>query len=365
MHLLATRLPVRLTETVTLQSDQYVCEDSSAPQLMSAADGETMTPLTETRPFDETKDWNGKRILVVRTGGIGDLVLLTPILREINLRWPRAKIDVCAITEFGQAVAHLPYVNEVISYPMTYAQTAEYDCWIFLENAVERGEEAKTMHSVDCYARIAGLTGNFDKKQEYRVTMREAIVAEEMYPRRPGVRRLCVQPIASAACRTYPAQKLQEVCNYLAKDGWEIYLLTKPGDVSAKEAGENFRILGNGLTFRQRCAVLATADCLLGMDSSLTHVAGALDVPCVALYSVFPWQVRTKYTPTTTALTGNGACAPCHHHERQGKQFPDNCPSRARGVCEVLESIDPKRIATKIRLVAKGFTLGLLEKEAE
>lgn len=357
MHLLKTCLPVRLTATHTLQSGEYLVEDISGAQLLIAADGDSMTPLTERRPFDENKDWSGKRILVVRTGGLGDLVLLTPILREINLRWPTAKIDVCAITEFGQALHHLPYVRDVVSYPMTKDAADEYDCWIFLENAIERNEDAKELHSVDVVAKMIGLTGEFNKRQEYRVTMRETIWAEEAYPRVPGVRRLCVQPTASARCRNYPEGKLHEVCDVLLKDGWEIFLLAKPGEMQIGKDIPNLRLLADGLTFRQRCAVLATADCVLAPDSSMTHVAGALEVPCVALYGPFPWQVRTKYSPTTVAISGVGKCAPCFPHNRAGQAFPEKCPSKARGVCEVLEGIEPKRVLTKIRLIARGFTV--------
>ena len=366
MHLLLTRLPVRLTETTTLEPGEYVVEDIAGAQLLIAADGDTLTPFTDRRPFDEAQDWNGKRILVMRPGGIGDIVLLTPILRELNLRWPKSKIDVCAIAEFSQPLIGLPYVNEIIDYPITRSALETYDCWMFLENAVERGEDSKTLHSVDCYAKVIGLTGDFDKRQEYRITLREAIWAQEAYPRTPGVRRLAIQTSASGVCRTYPVDLLQKMVGELmtGKEKWEVFLMDKPGSIRLKDAPENsIRVLTDGLTFRQRCAAMATCDCLLAPDSSMTHVAGALGLPCVALYSVFPWQLRTAYAPTTKALTGNGTCAPCHFHARGGKHFPDNCPSKDRGICEVLASITPERLLAKIRLHAKGFKLEVVEDE--
>lgn len=360
MHLITTRNPVRITATETMAPGTYLVECISGAQLLCHADGDRMEPLTESRPFDEKADYNGKRILVVRTGGLGDLTLLTPILREIKHRWMGVKIDVCCFTEFGQAVQQLPSVNEVRPYPLTKQQADEYDCWIFLENAIEHNEDAKTMHSVDVVAKIIGLTGEFDKASEYRVTIREKIWAEEMFPRVNGTRRICVQVNASATCRTYPQKQLQEVCEMLLKDGWEIFIMGKPGEIQVKPR-DGLRVLTDGLTFRQRCAVIDGSDCVLAPDSALTHIAGALSVPCVALYGPFPWQVRTKYSSTTVALTGKGRCAPCFHHNRMGKEFPDNCPSKARGVCEVLESIEPKVIVKKINLIARGFYPMVLE----
>jgi hypothetical protein len=38
--------------------------------------------------------------------------------------------------------------------------------------------------------------------------------------------------------------------------------------------------------------------------------------------------------------------------------FPPDCPSRARGVCEVLESITPDRVALKVEQVARTVEVG-------
>lgn len=361
MHLLKIDVRLQINADEFIEPGELVVEAISGAQLLYMAGGGTMRPLEETRPFDETKDWNGKRLLFVRVGGIGDIVLLTPVLREIKRRWPRAVIHLCAHKEFGTVVQNLPFVGGIVDYPMTLAQTEAYDSWTFYENAIERNEEAKKLHSVDVYAKLIGLTGmaDEDKNQEYRVTERERIWAEEAYPRINGTRRLCVQTTASARCRTYPGPLLEKVMTVMLAKGWEVFLMGKPGEIRAQEV-PGMRILTNGLTLRQRCAVIAGADCVLAPDSALAHIAGALAVPCVALYAVFPWQVRTKYSPTTFALSGTGACAPCFHHQHADNYFPPNCPSASRGVCEVMESIDPKKIVQKIEVMAKGFELKVL-----
>lgn len=362
MHILTTRNPVKLGKDRTLEPDVYLVEDISGAQLMVHADGDRMEPVpvneAGNREFTEELAWDEKKILITRVGGIGDIILLTPIIRELNSRWPTAKIDVVCHPEFGQPLQNLPYVNAIIPYPIKLADAKTYDCWIFFENAVERGDHTTKLHSVDCYAQRIGLTGEFDKRQEYRVTESERIWAKEGYPRINGTRRICVQTNASAACRSYPRAKLQQVVAELLKKGWEVFLMDRPGGVKLdpeEKIPDGLRVLTDGLTFRHRAAVMETSDCVLAPDSSLTHLAGALSVPCVSLFGPFHSDLRTKYNDTTFAINGKGDCAPCNPHNRMGMDFPAKCPSKARGVCEVLENIKPERVIEKIEKVARGF----------
>jgi len=351
-----------MSATRTLAPDTYLVEALSGAQLMCHADGETMAPLTEVRQFNENADYNGKKILFVRVGGIGDLILLTPILREIHRRWPTSQIDVVCNPEFGQVLEHLSYVNAIHPYPMTLAVAQGYDCWVFLENVIERGDGLE-LHSVDVVAKHIGLTGDFNKVQDYVVTADEATWARVAHPRVPGVRRVCVQASASALNRTYPNKALQEIVEKMLKDGWEVFMMGRPGEIRM-DANANmpptFRVITDGHTFRHRAAVIATSDVVLAPDSSLLHVAGALGVPAVGLFGVFPAKLRVAYNPLTVGINGTGACAPCFHQNRMGKEFPDNCPSKKQRVCQVLATISVKTIINKLRQIATGPKLELL-----
>ena len=54
-----------------------------------------------------------QRILVLRLSAIGDLVLTTPLLRDLRKRFPRAAIDMAVKEEFCELVRHHPAVNLV------------------------------------------------------------------------------------------------------------------------------------------------------------------------------------------------------------------------------------------------------------
>ncbi len=335
---------------------EHFVEDISGAQILQLCNGGKMNQLTDKKPFDETKDWNGKRILFMRVGGYGDLIMLTPIFREVKKRWPAAIVHVSTMHCYGQALKNLPFVDALVPYPLSAADGDSYDAWVFFENAIENNPRAHKVQMTELFAEIVGLSDIEDLRPEYRLTDEEKIWALIGFPR-SNMRRLCVQVTASAACRVYPQAQLTQVVQTLLKNGWEVFLMGAPGEIGGNEVPGLRNLAGMRLTFRQSCAVINTADCVLAPDSALLHIAGALEVPAVGLYGPFPWELRTKHCPTTFALQGKGDCSPCFHHATKYAPFPEQCPSAKRGICQVLESIDPRTVVAKVEKMARTFKL--------
>lgn len=380
MHILTIQNRIdQIAQDNVIEPGTYYCEDTLAAQMMYLAGGGQMEPLRQNRipQFGGTVGFgsgelmsqqsypsighNGlvpcTSILIGRTGGLGDLTLLTPVLREIKRRWPSVRLAVASIKELQQSIQNLPFIDELLQYPVSKEKADTFDGWIWLENAIEKNEDAKTLHSVDCIAKFIGLElpADCDKRQAYVVTEDERNWVKWAYPRINGVRRLCIQTNASGRARTYPMPKTGQVIAAMLAKKWEVFLLGAPGEIKVAEPRPGLRIVSDDATFRQRAALIETADCFFGPDSSLTHIAGALEVPAVALYGPFPWQVRTAYNPTTHPITGTGfSCNPCFHHAHLGKHFPDNCPTRAKGICGVLDAVTPEYIVKKIEEIALG-----------
>lgn len=394
MHILQLDGQVQLSDADIIEPGVYLGEDCFSAQLLVMGGGGTMEPLRESRkPLFSAPDADKElfsahsktepavncaggafmeeqtvikpctSILIGRTGGLGDLTLLTPVLREIKCRWPSVKIAVASIRELQQSIQNLPFIDELLQYPVLKSVAEQYDGWIWLEGAVEKGEDAKTLHSVDCVAKFIGLElpEDCDKLQSYVVTEQERAWVQWAYPRINGIRRICIQTNASARCRTYPMNKTKEVIRDLLQKNWEVFLLGSPGEVKEPEKPiPGLRVVADGATFRQRAALIESADCVLAPDSSLTHIAGALKIPCVALYGPFAWQQRTKYCPTTRALTRKEgfSCAPCNHHATPMQSFPKNCPTAEKGYCGVLEAITPKQIVEAIEEITPKLETG-------
>ncbi len=57
---------------------------------------------------------NDKRILVVQTAFVGDVILITPLIRAINQLFPNAKIDAMVIKETKSILSNNPYLNAIL-----------------------------------------------------------------------------------------------------------------------------------------------------------------------------------------------------------------------------------------------------------
>jgi ADP-heptose:LPS heptosyltransferase len=395
VHLLTLKDGIQFTKKDRVDPGVYIAETQNAAQFLSVADAGTMNELKESRPFDETLDWNGKTICLMRVGGFGDLTLMTPVMREMKRRWPTCHIVFCCQNLYGAVLQNLPYVDEILDYPLPYERAEKMDAWVFFEKAVEKNPRAQELHMTDLFAEIAGLSGagranessgkfiafqtkwTDDKKPDYVVTKNEAIWALEQYPRTDKRQRACVQFITSTANRNY--LQMSAVILGLLNKKFEVFLMGGPGEAGETKEMETFRDLtSKGLSFRQSCAVVNSADIVIGPDSALVHIAGALGVPAVGLYGPFPGDLRTRYCPTTYAITAKGICAPCFHHMNPGRarwtQFPAGKPCEAAGYCVIMggvqgknkegnpdgkftKGIDPELVVSKAVKFAKKFEL--------
>jgi ADP-heptose:LPS heptosyltransferase len=365
MHILELDRPVVLDPTQTIEAGKWLLTDINAAEVLINAGGGKMwpakdyehatieTPVHDGVVWDTLSDFNESEILFVRPGGYGDIVLLTPVLREFNRRWPTCRICVSTINCYGAVLKGLPFVDEILPYPVSLARAESFDMCFFYENTVENNPRAKLIPMTDLFAEVAGLDSIEDKKPAYVVSDMEKAWAGIEYPRDPKMPRLCIQLGASAGCRSYPPHNLRNVIAPLHDKGWEIFFLDEPGRLLVESVGRYRNLSLDKLSFRQSCAVLNTADVFFGSDSALIHVAGALGVPAVGVYGAFPWELRTIYCPTTKAIQGTGGCSPCFYHKRLGREFPECQPCSTAGHCVVLAGIEPKRIRNQIELMAR------------
>lgn len=374
MHILTIETRVELGKHDILEPGTYVADDVNAAHLLVLANGGTMRPL-----FDAESGGPGLRalpdlgpggvhsdrvdsVLFMRAGGFGDLILLTPVLREHKRRFPNCRIGVCTMAHYAVVLQGLPYVDEVLNYPPRIEDYHRFDEHVFFENAVETNPRARELHMTELFAEITGFAPGdvLDLRPDYKVSANEAIWANESFPRHRRMKRCAIQPRTSGACRTYPQEQLGQVAQQMIAKDFEVFLLGGRREVQLPPKGmppELHNLTDPGITFRQSCAVLNTCDVFIGNDSALLHIAGALGVPGVGLYGPFPAHLRIKHSPGLVAIEGSGKCAPCFHHANPAlkNHFPASCPSAEKGHCDVLASIKPDRIVQKALKIARDI----------
>lgn len=319
----------------------YLMEDVTAASLITLRAGAIYRSVSR---HPNSPVASGDNVLIIRPGGFGDLLFLTPIIAELHARG--AVVTVCAHPYFhpildGQPVTCIPY-------PILESELAQYAAVWWMENSVEDSRDET--HIVDIFAARIGIELK-DKACRYTVTDDERAWANGQF-HRTGHPRVGVQIQASAECRTYPARQLMIVCTILAQNGWEVMLFGAPGSIQIDPKAPYVNLTARRLSIRQSAAVLETCDAVIAPDSALCHLAGALNLPTVALYAAFPWQARTRYHPSVYAMHGVAPCAPCFHHAR-GEPWPQGMPCNKAKQCVVLGSIPPEHIVERVERLVK------------
>ena len=361
MHVVKTSSPIRFPDGTQLAPGEWLCNDDNAFQIglmatrasVRAHTWNGVNPKTNMWYWDQSKPEWIKSILLIRSGAIGDLLLLSPCIAALKAKYPHAKITLACFPRHRPIVQDMGF-DAVIDYPVHLSAIGDHDLVIPLEHIVELSTE-KGVHATDAYAEALGVSV-IDYKPKYRVTDEETQWAHNAFKRLHDTRqdkwtpRIALHLQSSASIRNYPMELWQVVIQALIERGWEVMLL---GNTVTMKGGPKGLHDCSRLSFREAAAVLATCDAFCGVDSSFFNLAPALGIPAVGLFGPVDWRTRVKEGNGQIALHGEG-CEPCHWtNARAGVKMPPLMPCAPKQQCVLLSSIRPERIVAVVEREAK------------
>lgn len=358
MHLLT--IPEGISEPIPVQGGKpleggksYICTNAFTGALLltpwRVMIGEEMwglRMLLDVEPyqgdgFDPILDWNNQHIWFMRGGGWGDLLMLTPLIRALKLRWPRIRIHIATGENYRGLFDGLDVIEESIPIEETKVGGAPL---IAFEDWIEGHPGATTTHMAQHFANAMGIDLSGDYRPDYIPKDEETKWAEEKFPK-SNRKRFGVQYMASALYRSYPLT--EDVIQLLLSRGHDVFLFGAVGQLAmAKETTDGLTNLTDPsleCTFRRSAAVAKTCDCIISPDSAMVHLASALEVPYVGLYGPMPANLRGS-GKEGKGLQGVAECSPCFFHADRADQFPAGMPCSKAGMCVALAQISPKQI---------------------
>lgn len=296
------------------------------------------------QPLDASQDWNGKTILVMRGGGIGDLMMATPMLRELKARWPSCRVVFSCHPQYAPVLEGNPHVDELAPYPLPIPNYP-HDALVWLGDVIEENEEANKRHACDVIAGRAGVTLSSLQLTPPKI---DKEFAQRVFPQSTWQRRLGIQISASAACRSIAPDVLAKVM--LLLHDWQIVLLGSPGESTMEDLPRIVNASKRKLSFLQSCSVADSCHVLLTPDSAMFHVGGALGIPTVGVFGPFDGKLR-QTSKRQHILQGRADCAPCFHHTSQ-TPFPIDKPCAKVGKCLAMQDVTAEQIVEKILEIA-------------
>lgn len=335
-----------------------------------------------------------KRILVIKLGAIGDIILAIPSLRMIRKRFSNAYIAVLVDAELTASLEYCPYIDEIIPFKrkdkknrlrhmkklVLKLRKSAFDMSVDFQNNTRTHLIAFLAGIPQRYGYTRGVMGKLltngvgsfrdslpPVQHQFRVLnllgISECDEHLEMWPSpddREYIRHIldewgCAKGqkkvgfVLSASKRwqtkKWPLSHFVELANRLIQScGCRIVLI---GDMSAKEDSERFLAqrrsevldMVGKTSISQLAALMESLDCLVSGDTAPLHVASAMKTNIVALFG--PTDPRRHMPPggKNKVLRKTLACSPC---------YKETC---ARVRCMQDISVDEVFEAVRYRLV--------------
>jgi len=282
-------------------------------------------------------------ILIIRPGGIGDAVLLLPMLHQLSLLYPDSKIEVLAESRNAKVFSWSPVVAKVWRYdrPLDFLKLfrQRYDLiidteqWYRLSAVVARllgssrligfasNERSRLLsdpcpykqdeYEADMFISLLeplGYTSPFSVDSSVFLTLPQADhVFENPY--------IVIFPGSSISAKQWPAERFAEVASFCVERGFDVVLLGGKADRDITDCISKglscCHNLAGKTDLTEAAAIISGARMMISGDSGLLHVAQSQGVPTVSLFgpsNPLKWNCSSSFN---VILKSDIACSPC------------------------------------------------------
>lgn len=289
------------------------------------------------------------RALVVNTARLGDVVMMTPLLRALRVAGVRTTVvaapvgaELLAGQDLAERIHRLrkrPRATGLVDLARLLARGERFDVAIAAHRStrtalIARASRAPLRVGFD-RARRSSLyselvpweRGRHQVERYLRLLEPLGIGADEIRPRiaagpsplEPGY--LCIAPGASRASKRWPTERYAELVAALTADGERVVVTGTEAERPLAAALSGAIDLCGRTDLATLASVLAGARLFVGNDSGTGHLAAAVGTPVVALFGpTAPQQGYTPYGAEHRAAQIELDCRPCHH------TGPRRCP---------------------------------------
>lgn len=259
-------------------------------------------------------------ILVSRqTGGIGDVLMITPTIRAIKEENPDTPLVVCLTKHYGvkgilfDVLKHNPYIDKLISVEdlINYSIKRIYNFNTGKEVSMEIDLDHPTGNRIDIFAEIVGVELK-DKSLVYVVTQSEKEWAKDWIQKNipANKRRLVgIQVGSTAMRRSWPSEKQWLLAFKLIGKYPDLSVLFfSEGPMQEMDVYQNLYQINN-FPIRWVAALINECEVMVCPDSGLLHIAGALNKRIVGLFGPNPPDTRLLYYRNSVGVWMSYPCS--------------------------------------------------------
>ncbi len=301
-----------------------------------------------------------RKIVVLELTHIGDLIMSTPLLHELRMNYPKAKINLVCADWNNPLFQNNELVDSVLNYnsrmfsPKTKGTTfwnrlkffyslfrqkydlvvdlrGDYDTLLFFllfyrrkriewwgSHIMERKlKSERPRHMVDTKVEILKTLGIHAKSKKllFAVSKNAADWAANLLKNneRPVI---TIAPGARWNFREWPKEKFSQLADKLMENNATVVLVGAPNEKKlAEEIAAMMKhkpiITAGTASIQQSAAIISKSVLFIGNDSGPMHVAAALSIPTVALFGPQTPVLTGPYSKNSIVIRKHVWCSPC------------------------------------------------------
>ena len=337
------------------------------------------------------KEYIPPSIAFIRLSSLGDVIMTTPLYREVKRRSPGTRVSVITKERYAGLLAGNPHVDEVLPFEdrgrhggltglVSFSRSLRsrtFDLLVDLHGSLrsrllclllrkkrmsgyDKGRTARRImvrngpgavelaSTVDRYFGALGLTEFRSPVPELFVPSGDRVsVEKETAPFRTKGRLVGLNTGARWDTKKWPLEHWRELVNLLVPDV-DILLFGDPTDRPGlerirEETGVTLPVVSmtEAAGLGRTMGYLALCDAVVSVDSGPMHMAEALSVPVVALFG--PTHPCLGFAPTrmdSVVLCHNLFCSPCSLHGKKPCRYGTRACLKEIVPDEVRKTID-------------------------
>ena len=274
---------------------------------------------------------SGSNILIIRSGGIGDHIMMLPAikaLREQRLMDGNTKLWLATQEDMFPIFQNNPYVDRLLPLPITMDTFLESDYYADFSEPI-RKSDFEQQHPTDYYMGVLGIDNSkpinkdpclfLDGSQSTTINK----ILKEIKLHQSDRPLALLQWKASVPLRSFPIKQWVSLINrfknfvfivaHHSEQAEQSRLEIDEAGIQVHDISRHILIVNDFLTTVSLC------DVVISTDSSAYHVAAGFNKPSLTFFGPIHSQLRTCYYPKAISIDANykgRTCAsPCGLHK--------------------------------------------------
>ncbi len=276
IYLLKTKLHIKEPSfSIYKKISPYLAKNYFTPPKVETSDGIATKP----------------RILVIRTGAMGDVLLTTPIIRKLY-QDRNGFCEIHVATRNPEIFENSPYVLKTLTLKELRTLSESYDLILNLDMALEKNKAA---HITDAYYFYAFGSKNLSQNLQPEIFSTEQDKAKALkFHKEFGAYMVCHNRVdPSQRYRNVPQQQWSELLNNIAKKhAIKILQIGLPGIDLAIHGHPNFIDVRGKFSAQELKELISHAELFLGTDAGPLHIAACTNVPIVSFFTLAHHETR-------------------------------------------------------------------------